>query len=102
MAKFRVPHTLVLLFGIMIMAMVLAYILPQGEFDRVENQQGREQVVPGSYEEVESGRLSPLRLFTAIPEGFAAAQDIIFFIFLIGGTFGVLRATGAADAMIGV
>jgi uncharacterized ion transporter superfamily protein YfcC len=37
----------------------------------------------------------------AIPRGFAAAQDIIFFVFIVGGAFAVFRATGAADALIG-
>ncbi len=102
MARFRIPHTLVLLFGMMVLALILAYVLPQGEFDRVENEQGREQVVPGSYQQISQPRVSPLRLFMAVPEGFAAAQEIIFFIFIIGGAFGVLRETGSADAMIGV
>ncbi len=102
MPKSRMPHTLILLFGMMVLALVLTYVLPQGEFERVENAQGREQVVAGTFHEVEQPLLSPLRLFTAVPEGFEAAQDIIFFIFLVGGAFGVLRATGAADALIGV
>lgn len=103
MASFRVPHTLVLLCGMIALALVLAYVLPQGNFERVENDSGRMQVVAGSYSEAsETVRLSPLVFFTAIPRGFEAAGEIIFFVFLIGGAFGVLRATGAIDAMIGV
>ena len=103
--RFKVPHTLVLLFGMIVVAYVLALALPQGAFDRQVNEHGREQVVPGSYtalpaEEVD--RPSPWVIFTAVPRGFAAAQDIIFFVFLVGGAFGVLRATGAVDAMIGL
>ncbi len=103
MARFRVPHTLVLLFGTIVLALVLTHVLPQGAFERVENENGRMQVVAGSYAQAaEKVRLSPLAVFTAIPRGFAAAQDIIFFVFLIGGAFEVLRATGAIDALIGV
>lgn len=102
MARFRVPHTLVLLFGMIVLALVLTYVLPQGSFERFTNDKGREQVVPDSFGLAEDAvRLDPLIVFTAIPRGFAEAQDIIFFVFLIGGAFGVLRATGAIDALIG-
>jgi uncharacterized ion transporter superfamily protein YfcC len=99
-ARFRVPHTLVLLFGMIVAALRLTYVLPQGAYERVKNEQGREQVQPGSFRLVEGERLSPLAVFTAIPRGFAAAQDIIFFVFIVGGAFAVFRATGAADALI--
>jgi len=110
MARFRVPHTLVLLLGMVFLAFLLTYLLPRGSFERMENESGRMQVVPGSYSPAaEPKDLSPgavavdfVGVFEAIPRGFAAAQDIIFFVFLIGGAFGVLRATGAIDALIGV
>ncbi len=103
MSRIRVPHTLVLLMGMIILALLLTYVLPQGSFERQENESGRQQVVAGSYQRsAETHTLTPLAVFTAIPRGFEAAQDIIFFVFLIGGAFGILRATGAIDALIGV
>ena len=100
--RFKVPHTLVLLFGMVVAALLITYLLPAGAFDRVENEAGRLQVVPGSFELTpDVDRLSPLAIFTAIPEGFSAAHEIIFFVFIIGGAFAVLRATGAIDAALG-
>ncbi|HSJ10668.1 MAG TPA: Na+/H+ antiporter NhaC family protein [Longimicrobiales bacterium] len=99
--QFRVPHTLVLLFAMVIAAVLLTYILPAGSYERVENEHGREQVVPGTFHatpEVEAP--SPLAVFTSIPRGLEAAGEIIFFIFIIGGAFAVLRATGTVDAML--
>ena len=97
----RVPHTLVLLFGMIVVALALTYLLPPGEFEVVDRQ-GHEVVVPGSYARViDAPRLSPLAIFTSIPRGFSVAHEIIFFVFIIGGAFGVFRATGAADALIG-
>ncbi|MFH1764081.1 MAG: TIGR00366 family protein [Gemmatimonadota bacterium] len=100
--KLKVPHTLVLLFGMVGLAQILTYLLPAGAFDRVENAAGRLQVVPGSFHltpDVEA--LSPLAIFSAIPKGFSAAHEIIFFVFIIGGAFAVLRASGAVDAALG-
>jgi uncharacterized ion transporter superfamily protein YfcC len=98
----KVPHTLVLLFGMVGLAQILTYILPAGAFARVENAAGRLQVVPGSFELTpDTEPLSPLAIFTAIPKGFSEAHEIIFFVFIIGGAFAVLRATGAVDAALG-
>lgn len=100
-SRFRVPHTLVLLFSMVLVAQALTWVLPQGHFERIENEHGREEVVAGTYERIEGGsRLAWHKAFTSIPEGFAAAQDIIFFVFLVGGAFAVLRRTGAIDALI--
>ncbi|MFC1662237.1 YfcC family protein [Gemmatimonadota bacterium] len=101
-SRFKVPHTLVLLFGMVVLAQLLTYLLPAGAFERVENAAGRLQVVPGSFHLTpESGALSPWAMFTAIPRGFSEAHEIIFFVFIIGGAFAVLRATGAVDAALG-
>ncbi len=101
-SRFKVPHTLVLLFGMVILAQILSYVLPAGAFERVANAAGRLQVVPGSFHLTpEAGALPPWAMFTAIPKGFSAAHEIIFFVFIIGGAFAVLRATGAVDAALG-
>ena len=47
--KFKVPHTLVVLFSMVILAQILTYVIPAGSFDRVENNKGQKQVVPGSF-----------------------------------------------------
>ena len=101
-SRFRVPHTLVLLAGMIVFAYLLTLVLPQGAFDKFTNDHGREQVVPDSYHLLEGAqRLGPQAVLTAVPHGFEAAGEIIFFVFIIGGMFGVFRATGAADAAIG-
>lgn len=98
----KVPHTLVLLFSMMILAYAATWVLPAGQFETVVNDHGREVVVPGTYEVLEEQpTLSPTVLFTAIPRALGDAQGIIFFIFLIGGSLAVLRSTGAIDAALG-
>lgn len=100
--RFRVPHTLVLLFAIMIAAWIATWILPQGQFQTTEDAKGHALVVPGSYAEAEQRvQLSPLVLFTAVPRAMAASQDIIFFILIVGGAVSVMRATGVVDAVLG-
>ncbi|MFP6836461.1 MAG: TIGR00366 family protein [Pseudomonadales bacterium] len=97
--KFKVPHTLVILFSMVILAQMLTYVIPAGSFDRVETESGRMQVVPGSFHLTpDTPMVSPFASLTAIPKGFSGAHEIIFFVFIIGGLFAVLRATGSLDA----
>ncbi len=101
-SRFKVPHTLVLLFGMVILAQVFSYLLPAGSFERAENAAGRLQVVPGSFQLTpDAPALSPLASLTAIPKGLSGAHEIIFLVFIIGGAFAVLKATGAVDATMG-
>jgi uncharacterized ion transporter superfamily protein YfcC len=100
--RFRVPHTLVLLFGIMILAWIATWLLPQGSFEMAPGPGGRSMVVPGTYAVAEERvTLSPAALFTVVPRAMAAAQDIIFFLLIVGGAISVLRATGTIDALLG-
>lgn len=99
--RFRVPHTLVLLSAMIVAALVLTYLLPAGSFERTEVH-GHQQVVPGSFHTTpEVTPPSPLAVFTSVPRGMEAAAGIIFFVFIIGGAFSVMRATGAVDALLG-
>ncbi len=96
---FRVPHTLVLLFGMMVAALAATWILPAGEFATVE---GGRAVIPGSYAPIEDARtLTPLDLFTVVPRAFADTHEIIFFVLVVGGILAVIRRTGAIDAFLG-
>lgn len=98
----RIPHTLVLLFGMMGLALIATWLLPQGTFETVADDKGHRLVVPGSYALAqERVSLSPLTLFTVVPKALAAAQDIIFFVLIVGGAISVLRATGTIDALLG-
>jgi len=97
--KFKVPHTLVILFSMVVLAQILTYMVPAGSFDRVETESGRMQVVPGSFHLTpDVPAVSPFASLTAIPKGFSGAHEIIFFVFIIGGLFAVLRATGSLEA----
>jgi uncharacterized ion transporter superfamily protein YfcC len=99
---FRVPDTLVLLFGMMVVALAATWLLPQGAFETQLNESGHEVVVPGTFAVVEeSRRLMPWELLTVVPRALADAQDIIFFVLIVGGAIRVLRATGTIDALLG-
>lgn len=97
--KRKIPHTYAIIFAIIILAAIATYLLPAGQFERVE-QDGRTIVVQDSYQVVESNPISFFELFKAIPEGMSKGSTIIFYIFLVGGAFGIIRETGTIEAGI--
>ncbi len=100
--KFKIPHTYALLFFIIVIVALLTYVIPAGEFERaVDPDTGRTFVVPDTYHTVERSPVGFFGLFKAIPGGMEAAGYIIFFVLMIGGSFGILQATGAINAGIG-
>src|SRR6056297_4076 len=100
--KFKLPHTLVLMFGLMVVSLALTWVVPSGEFERTVTEAGREVVEPGTFTEIdEKEYLSPLALLTVVPRALADAQGIIFFILIIGGSIKVIRDTGSIDALLG-
>ncbi len=92
----RFPEALVLIFAMIAAAQALTYLLPAGEYER----DGR-QVLAGTYHPVDAAPLPWHAALTTIPRGLEEAAGIIFFVFLVGGAIGVIRATGAIDAAIG-
>ncbi|MCA9666966.1 MAG: YfcC family protein [Myxococcales bacterium] len=94
-SRWRFPDALVLIVALIALAQLLTYVLPAGQYKR----EGR-KVVANTYKTIERPALPAYTFFTAIPKGMAKAADIIFFVFIVGGVIGVVRATGAIDALI--
>ena len=98
----RFPHTLVLLAGAILLAALLSYLLPAGEYQRAKDPvTGSEVVVAGTYHRVPQQPVNLFRAAVAIPKGMVDAASIIFFVFLAGGAFTVLDQTGALREAVG-
>src|SRR2546425_312201 len=96
MARFRSPHPLTLLVGCILVATILSYVLPAGEFERVDDAAtGRRVVVAGTYHAVPRTPVGPFQALVAVPKGMADAAAVIFLVFLAGGAFTVVDKTGA-------
>lgn len=97
--------SLVLIFSFIVLAQLLTYVIPQGEFQRepYPDNPNRSMVIPDTYSSVGAEHevtIAPWYFLTAIPKGFEAAQDIIFLIFIAGGVIAILRKTGAIDSVL--
>ena len=99
------PHTYVIIFMIIILAGILTFVLPAGQYERVEKTMKdgstRTVVDPDTFKYVESQPVYPFQILQAVPKGMEKAADIVFFIFIVGGAFGIINSTGAVLDGIG-
>ena len=76
--KLRFPHPLTLLVGFIVLAAVMSYVLPAGQFDRRDDPAtGRRVVVAGTYENPlwEMDSVSRARLCRTISAGACRSRD---------------------------
>lgn len=98
--SFKVPHTYVIIFAIIIAAAILTYIIPAGQYERYENDAGTTVVDAESYHSVEANHAGFMDVFKAIPSGLTAQASLVFFVLIVGGAFQIMTGTGAIDALI--
>ena len=98
---FTMPHTFVILVVIILIAVVLTWIIPSGEYARVEDLVSGKKVVDAtSFSYVENVRVSLLAVPMLIINAFSANADLITLILLSGGAIHMLTAVGALQALV--
>lgn len=97
--KLAFPHTLVIIFCMIVFVSILTHIVPGGAFDRIDVD-GRAVVDPNSFHYIESTPASIFDIFKSIPEGMTSVAYIANFVLIISGAFGVIEATGATKAVL--
>lgn len=98
----KVPHTYVIIFGIILFSAMLTWMIPGGAFDRQiidVNGTDREVIVNESFRYT-SNQPQTWQVFAALFQGFVNTANIIAFILLIGGAFWIMNASKAIDVGI--
>lgn len=98
--EFRVPHTFVIIFTIILLVAVATWVVPGGEYERTKNKAGKTIVVANTYHQVESKPQGIKEVFVAPLKGMEKAANIAGFILIVGGAFAVIQKTGTIDAGI--
>ena len=98
--KIQMPHTLVIVGGLVVMVLILSWLIPSGIYQRIDTE-GRQVTVPGTYQRVEKTYLGPQWLLISPVKGFVDGALIIAFLLVIGGAFSVIQATGSIEFAIG-
>jgi len=100
-SSLKMPHTLVIVGGLVALVLVLSWLIPSGQFLRIEKViEGGNKVlvpVPGSYQVIEKTLLGIQHLLLAPIKGFEDGKTLIAFLLIIGGSFNILQETGAVE-----
>lgn len=97
--KIRFPETATLLIILVVLAAIMTYIVPAGSFDRELNEAtGRTLVVAGTYAPTDANPTGIMALLESLYNGMVDASEIAWFIFVVGGAFGIVTKSGAISA----
>ncbi|HHQ6240705.1 TPA: YfcC family protein [Klebsiella pneumoniae] len=105
--KWAMPHCYALIFFIIILVALLTWCIPSGSFDyhsvTLPGGETKTLVIPGSYhllDKVSSEgdlRQGIAAVLAAPMEGIIKAADVVAFVLIVGGAFGIILRTGAIE-----
>ena len=99
-SRWALPHVFVLLFGIIVFAAIMTWILPAGDFNRVTNSAGQKIVQAGTYHLVKAHPVGFFEMFKCIYLGMKDAAPVILFLFIAYGFIGLIIGSGAFDGLV--
>lgn len=103
LSRIKMPHTYVLLTGILLCVVVMTYLIPAGEYDRVmDAASGRMVVLPDSFHYIEGIRPGIFDIFLALQRGYVSAADIMFLIVFAYGYVYMLTENSTLNRAIRV
>ncbi|MDW0113104.1 Na+/H+ antiporter NhaC family protein [Sporosarcina saromensis] len=99
--KLKPPTTTALLMFMIVLVGLLTYIVPAGQYDRVMDEKtGRELIVADSFSYTEQTPVGIGGILSSVFGGIVGAAEIIAFVFIVGGVFGVVVKSGAINAAL--
>jgi uncharacterized ion transporter superfamily protein YfcC len=97
--KIKLPHTLGLVYLMVLLTAAATWIVPGGKYERVEKE-GRLVPVAGTFSFTGRNPQGLAAIFVSPVKGFIDAAAIIAIVFVVGGAFAVIQKTGAVTAFI--
>lgn len=92
--RFKMPHSFVIVFTIIVAAVAMTWILPAGEYVRIENADGIKVIDPTQFQYLERSPVNPLLIPMYIVKAFVKRVDLMLVILFSGGAFHMLTQSG--------
>ncbi len=98
-SKFKIPHTYVIIFSIILVAAVFTWFIPGGSFERekITTSAGSSEVIKANSFHYIDNNPQTWQIFSAFYKGFVRSPKIIVFILILGGAFWLLNESRAID-----
>lgn len=99
MKYFKIPHTYVIIFSIIVLAAIFTWFIPGGSFDRetITTSSGKSEVIKANSFQYTESSPQTWQIFSSFYKGFVRSPKIIVFILILGGAFWLLNESKAID-----
>ena len=95
------PHSIVILCALILLSVILTWIVPAGQFERVADPNtGRQIVKAGTFQYMDQNPVGIMGMFESVSSGMQAAGNVVFMVLIIGGAFEIINHTGALTAFL--
>lgn len=97
---FKMPHTFVIIISIILFATVLTWLIPAGEYVRLENAAGIKVVDPSQFSFIAKNPINPLLIPIYIVNAMISRIDLMLVILFSGGAFDMITKSGALHSAV--
>lgn len=97
----KMPHTFTIIFILIVISALATWFIPSGNFKREYSKEAdRELVVPGTYTIVKNNPQGIKAVLTSFTHGLINAADVVAYVLIVGGAYGIIMRTKAIDAAL--
>lgn len=100
--KFPHIHEYLIVIGMLLIACILTYVVPAGQYARETLPNGKTKIIADQFMIIKSSPVNPLKMLNMIYQGFVKQAKLIFTMFFIAGGVQMIIDTGAIHALMRV
>lgn len=97
---FKMPHSFVIIIFMVLLATLLTWIIPAGEYARVENAQGIKVIDPTQFSFIERSPVNPFAVPLYIVNAICDRIALMLVILFSGGAFDMITKSGSLQAAV--
>jgi uncharacterized ion transporter superfamily protein YfcC len=97
--KWSFPHEFIIVIVMAVLACILTYIIPAGEYGRIKAATGKMVVNPDLFKYIPNTPVPIWRIPMMMVQGFYESSSLVFAILIFTGSMQIIMATGALSAL---
>ena len=98
--KVSFPHTFIIIFALIVVAVLLTWIIPAGVYDFVKGPGGKKVLDPATFHYVARSGVNPLKIPLYIMKAMSKRIDLMMVILMAGSAFHIVTKTGSLQAIL--
>ena len=97
---FQMPHTFVIIISMVLLATLMTWIIPAGQYERIENAQGIKVIDPSQFSFIERTPVNPFAVPLYIVKAICSRIALMLVILFSGGAFDMITKSGSLQAAV--